>query len=309
MSPSIQRFSMLSVFLAVCLALCSQAKADGAWQGPIVDAHSQVDEKTDLAAIVPLLDEAGVTKVILSTRFNQPSSDVTALASKHPDRIIPAAKTKTKAFMRGQEKYRKLFKEELGAYDYKAMAEVIMWHAAKKSVGAGKAAMDPDAPRVNEMVKFARAKGWPFVAHIEFAAMGLDANDYMEKFEALVAANRDVPFGLIHMGQLGADDAARLLPLHPNLFFITSHCNPVTNAASNLPWTRMFRGSEIDQPWKDLIIAFPDRFVLAFDNVFHFHWESSFIPQVKLWRDALATLPDETAHALAHGNAERLWKL
>ena len=31
--------------------------------------------------------------------------------------------------------------------------------------------------------------------------------------------------------------------------------------------------------------------------------------QVDLWRKALGKLPDEVAHAVAHGNAERLWKL
>ena len=285
------------------------AKAISGWQGPIIDVHSQVDENTNLDEIVPLLDRAGVVQVILSTRFNQPSSDVIALAARYPDRIIPAAKTKSKAFMKNGGEFPGIFHQEIGNFDYRAMAEIIMWHAAKKGVGAGKAAMNPDDARVATMVDIARQKSWPFVAHVEFAAMGWDKSGYMEKFEALVSANRDLPIGMMHMGQLDAEDAARLLPLHPNLFFITSHSNPITTAASKLPWTRMFDGSELAPRWRDLLLAYPDRFVLAFDNVFDFHWRDKFLPQVEVWRKALAALPDDVAHALAHGNAERIWKL
>ncbi|HJO75783.1 MAG TPA: amidohydrolase family protein [Rhodospirillales bacterium] len=284
------------------------ADAEG-WQGPIIDAHSQIDQKTNLETIVPMLNQAGVAQVILSTRFNQPSSDVIEFAALHLDRIIPAAKTKSKAFMKGRKAFPGIFHKELKKYDYRAMAEIIMWHAAKKGVGAGKAAMDPDDRRVSIMLDIARQKGIPFIAHVEFAGMGWDKSDYMEKLEAMVAANRDVPIAMIHMGQLGADDVGRLLPLHPNLYFITSHSNPVTTAKSKIPWTEMFYGSVLAERWQKLIVDNPDRFILAFDNVFYFQWEETFLPQVKVWRKALAALPNEVAHALAHGNAERLWKL
>jgi predicted TIM-barrel fold metal-dependent hydrolase len=279
------------------------------WQGPIIDAHSQVDGKTDLASLIPLLDQAGVARVILSTRFEQPSSDVTELAQRHPERIIPAAKTKSKAFMKGHASFPDVFYRELKLYPYRAAAEVIMWHAAKKGVGAGKAAMEPDDPRVLTMIKIARQQGWPYIAHIEFAAMDWDKSGYMEKFETLLEDNRDIPVGLIHMGQLDLEDVVRLLPRHPNLFFITSHSNPVTTSSSKLPWTRMFMDDDLISEWRDLIINNPTRFVLAFDNVFSFHWEQKFMPQVKLWREVLAKFPGDVAHALAHGNAERLWDM
>jgi hypothetical protein len=279
------------------------------WQGPIIDAHSQVDQNTNLSKIVPLLNQAGVARAVLSTRFGQPTADILKLAARHPDRIFPAAKTKTKAFMKGHSGFPGDFYSEIKRADFRAMAEIIMWHAAKKAVGAGQATMDPDDSRVKIMMKTARQKGWPFIAHVEFAVMGFDKGRYMKKFETFLSKNRDVPIGLIHMGQLNAKDAARLLPKHPNLFFITSHCNPVTTANSKLPWTKMFKWSKLAPAWEALILSYPDRFVLAFDNVFSFHWVGTFMPQVLVWRKALSKLPDKTAHALAHGNAERLWKL
>jgi hypothetical protein len=30
---------------------------------------------------------------------------------------------------------------------------------------------------------------------------------------------------------------------------------------------------------------------------------------MKYWRKAMADLPDDVAHAIAHGNAERLWRI
>lgn len=282
---------------------------EGLWQGPIIDVHSQIDADTDLSSIVPMLDQAGVSKVILSTRFKQPSTDVLAFAARYPDRIIPAAKTKTRSFTKGKANYADLFKKELGNYDYRAIAEVIMWHAAKKGVGAGESTMDPSDPRASMMLEASRQKGIPFIAHIEFRAMGSKKSEYLENLEAVIAANRDVPIGLIHMGQLDAKDAERLLPKHPNLFFITSHCNPIAYRHNKQPWTRMIINSGFAPEWHKLVLAHPDRFVLAFDNVFYFHWNDMFLPQVEVWRKVLATIPGAHAHAIAHGNAERLWNL
>jgi len=231
------------------------------------------------------------------------------LVTRHPDRIVPAAKTKTKAFMKGWGGFPYDFYKEIKRFNFRAMAEIIMWHAAKTSVGAGKATLDPDDRRLEPLMKTARQKGWPFIAHVEFAAMGSLKSRYMKKFKAFLSTNHDVPIGMIHMGQLDAKDAAQLLPKHPNLFFVTSHCNPVTTKTSRFPWTKMFKGEQLAMAWKELVLRFPDRFVLAFDNVFHFHWENKFLPQVLIWRKALLGLPDRVAHTLAHGNAERLWKL
>ncbi len=279
------------------------------WQGPIIDAHSQVDQKTNLSDIVPLLDEAGVSRVILSTRFSQPTADILSLAARYPDRIFPAAKTKTKAFMKGKGGFPNDFYDEIKRSEFIAMAEIIMWHAEKKGVGAGKASMNPDDPRIELMMNMARQKGWPFIAHVEFSAMGFEKARYMKKFEAFLTANQDMAIGMIHMGQLKAKDAARLLQKYSNLFFITSHSNPVTAKSSRLPWTNMFKGEQLAPAWKELLLRFPDRFVMAFDNVFNFHWEGKFLPQVLVWRKALRELPEEVSHALTHGNAERLWKL
>ena len=71
----------------------------------------------------------------------------------------------------------------------------------------------------------------------------------------------------------------------------------------------MFEGKRLLADWKKLMIEHPDRFILGFDNVWPEHWSQYYLDQIKLWREAIKELPLEVAHAFAHGNAERLWRL
>ena len=131
----------------------------------------------------------------------------------------------------------------------------------------------------------------------------------MAEMKALLIQNPQTVFALIHMAQLDPGDVAELIAAHPNLVFLTSHANRLVVAGSKQPWTDMFLGSAIAPAWRALIVQHPDRFVLAFDNVWPEHWSEKYVEQVALWREALSKLPTDVAHAVAHGNAERLWNL
>lgn len=75
------------------------------------------------------------------------------------------------------------------------------------------------------------------------------------------------------------------------------------------PWTGEFSGKNIAPKWRSRMEAYPRRFILAFDNVWPANWGTFYLKQAALWQKALAELPPDVAHAMAHGNAERLWKL
>jgi hypothetical protein len=71
----------------------------------------------------------------------------------------------------------------------------------------------------------------------------------------------------------------------------------------------MFKERRLRPEWLKLIAEYPDRFVFALDNVFSIFWTpKSYLGKMDMWWRALADLP-AAAHALAHANAERLWKL
>jgi len=111
------------------------------------------------------------------------------------------------------------------------------------------------------------------------------------------------------MGQLNHVAVRQLIEVHGNIYFITSHSNPIAVKKSSQPWINMFDGDRLSADWRQLMTDHPDRFILGFDNVWAEHWGQFYLDQVTLWRKAINELPVEVAHALAHGNAERLWHL
>ncbi|MFC1940046.1 hypothetical protein ACFLXO_05115 [Chloroflexota bacterium] len=71
----------------------------------------------------------------------------------------------------------------------------------------------------------------------------------------------------------------------------------------------MFEGNKLSSDWKQLMIDYPERLILGFDNVWAEYWGQLYLDQIALWREAIKELPVEVAHAFAHGNAERLWHM
>jgi len=167
----------------------------------------------------------------------------------------------------------------------------------------------PDDGRVLAALNYALDKKWPFVVHIEFASAESQRDEFMTKLEALLVQYPEHPFVLIHMGQLNHVEVQQLIEAHSNIYFITSHSNPIAVNKSKQPWTNMFDGNHLSADWKQLMIKHPDRFILGFDNVWAEDWGQFYLDQITLWREAIKELPVEVAHAFAHGNAERLWHL
>jgi predicted TIM-barrel fold metal-dependent hydrolase len=291
--------------LLVAVAVAPGARAADV---PIIDAHSQVDHEVDLAKVIELMNRAGVVRTILSARGRVTTEETAAFAARHPHRITAAVRTKGWPYARNEARYYRDLQKQLAMPEFRAMAEVILWHA-KKGDKAPEWIVSLKAEQAQAALKAAIGRGWPFIAHYEFAAAGEARPRLMAEFEAALTSHRGHPFVLIHMGQLPPEEARRLIATHPNLYFLVSHSNSVTVPRSQQPWINMFEGDRLAAPWKSLILQYPDRFVLNFDNVFAEHWGDFYLEQVKLWRGALKELPEEVANAVAHGNAERLWRL
>ena len=295
------------VLLAAALMVVATATAD---ELPLIDAHSQLPSPETAADVIGLMDRAGIVKTILSFRGTGKAGDVIALWRQYPGRIVPSIKTKGKHYVKGNDKFFSNLARMLKNPAFGAMGELILWHA-QKGDKAPQQIVAIDSPQVQEALKGAITKGWPFVIHIEFAAARKagDAEPLMAKLKALLKAHPDHPFAMIHMGQLQAVEVGALIAKHPNIYFITSHANPLTVVRSSQPWTNMFEGERLAPAWKALMSDQPDRFIFGIDNVWPEHWGEKYIEQVALWRKALTELPHEAAHAIGHRNAERLWNL
>ena len=297
--------------LVVCALWLVMAPWHSAAELYLIDSHSQIDQYIAIEEIIPLMDEAGVFRTILAARDRRAPEDVIALARRYPARITPAVRIK------GQKVAAIEKQTEQGTYG--AMAEVLMWHREKTRhvvtrkdgtiVAPPRVVMPPDDPTVAKLLALTRKKGWPFIAHIEFASAGADREPFMEKFEDLLRRHPDHPFVLIHMGMLGFEDVRRLIETHPNIHFIPAHSDPFSVKKSDNPFTKMFKGGLLAPAWKALVNRHSDRFILGFDMVWSREWQRHYVKEVGLWRKALNDLPDLVARAVAHGNAERLWRL
>ena len=131
----------------------------------------------------------------------------------------------------------------------------------------------------------------------------------MAQLEEMLTQHPNHPFVLIHMGQLDHLAVRKLINSHDNIYFIASHSNPVVVSQSRQPWVNMFDGNLLSADWQQLMVDHPDRLILGFDIVWPEDWGQFYLDQVTLWRNAMNELPPDVAHAFAHGNAERLWRL
>ena len=67
---------------------------------------------------------------------------------------------------------------------------------------------------------------------------------------------------------------------------------------------------EFAPDWAALLARHPERFIFALDMVRDKHWrKKKYRRAVRYFRRALSRLPAAAARAIAHGNAERLWRL
>ena len=274
-----------------------------------VDAHSQFDSEVDAELILNRMDEGGVYKTILATRRQRKPREVAELAEQYPDRIVASVRTKGKHYAKGSKKYFKKLKKQVKSGRFSAMAELLIFHA-QKGGKADEVRIDVDDKRIRKSLEYAIEQEWPFVVHFEFASLrGGDRDDYMEGLKELLSSNSEHPFALIHMGQLPHEDVGALIKAHENIYFLTSHADPVSAVDSKQPWINMMDKDKFKPQWKQLITQHPDRFVFALDNVWGWQWQDTYMKHIKLWRSALSELPEGVANSVAHGNAERLWKL
>ncbi len=309
------RLTCLISALMLAVSPASEVRAQELY---FIDAHSQVDQDVDAKTIIANMKAAGVHLTILSVRSGRKPNFVIQLSAKFPERIVPSVTTKMWGYIidsqKPHKKYHKALKAQVKSGKFRAMSEVLMVHSGCPKAKCPPVLVRPNDRRVTAALEAAVANGWPFIAHIEFGSLSSsERQGFMDGFEAMLKQHPQHPFALIHMGQLEARDATRLIKAHKNIHFLAAHSNPISNLAGggHKAWIEMFDGSSLKPEWQKLITDHSDRFVFALDNVWGKHWNDRdyYINQVALWRKALGELPSAVANAVAHGNAERLWKL
>lgn len=298
------------LLLAVLLLSTSSLNLAFASELYFIDAHSQLDHTiANPELLIEQMDEHGVYRTILAARSRRQPNEIADFADQYPQRIVPAVRTKSGAYIKDNSKYYRKMKKQLRDGRFKAMAEILLYHAQKGDM-APEVIVFPNDPRVKFAYSAAVEKNWPFVIHIEFASLqGERRQQFMQGMKKLLEDNPKQAIALNHLGQLSASELAPLLMQYQNLHVLTAHANPAIIEHSNQPWINMFEGMTLSPEWKELVIQYPKQFVFALDNVWERHWREFYPKQMDYWKSAMDDLPDEVAHAVAHGNAERLWHL
>jgi hypothetical protein len=305
----IKGFFRFGIIISIFVVLLHVTSSPGG-ELYFIDAHSQVDQNVvPLNKIIALMENAGVRHTILSARGNLKGDSLLKLSKENPGRVTPALRTKGDPYDTGSKKYYELLKKQIATKQYHAIAEVLLYHA-KKGNKAPEVIVFPDDKRVQVSLNYAIENGWPFVVHIEFAALnGEMRKKFMRAFKQMLGQHPEHPFVLTHMGQLSRERCQRLIENHNNVYFHTGWSTPVAVESSNQPWTNVFNGTHLAPEWKDLFIKYPHKFIFALDNVFTEHWSDLYIKQMNYWQSGLNELPTDIAHLIAHGNAERLWHI
>lgn len=310
------RWSLAFTIVGLTLGLCGVARGqDGDLY--LIDAHAQIDDSVDFSTAIHLMDQAGIRCVILTPVGRRTPREVVQFSRDYPGRVLPSVRTKVPAYLSNNGNLDQALRRQADTGNFGAIAELLMYHAAKRRGAAENRALEtiiyPSDPRVQTALQLAIEQKWPLVVHIEFSSPGIpDRARFMRELEAMLDAHSDEPFVLTHMGQLRSAEVLRLIEAHPNIYFLTSRSDPLIiglAGGKRQPWVNMFHADGLADDWKRLMVRYPERFALAFDNVWPEFWSDLYVQRARLWRHALSELPAGAAQSIAHGTAERLWKI
>lgn len=282
-----------------------------------IDAHGQLDAATNSDKLLNLMDRGGVYRSLVSAQKGRSWESVADMALAQPQRIVAAAVIKGGGYHGGgavSSEFFERLQQQAAHPGIGAMAETLIVHD-----GLGGRAyhvkVDFDDSMVQAALQLAKNKGWPFLIHLEFPALSTgEQQAYLDKLSRFLTATAPQPVVLMHMGLLEEPLLRPLLATHINLHVLTSHATPQHNgqgSRSNAkPKISIFEGGRLKPEWRQLFLDYPRRFVFALDNVDRQFWENQpYLAQMTLWWAAMGALPEPVAHAIAHGNAERLWQL
>ena len=301
-----------TLFFFATLIFAAQSGAQTHRDLYFIDAHSQIDHNAGgLKIVLEQMDANNVRTTLLSARGNRNWREIVDWSKEYPTRIVPLVRSKGQAYEDSTPRYFKMVRKQIATGRFSGAAEILIFHAQKGNK-APEVVVDLDDERVSVLLTESLKQDWPVVIHIEFAALnGRDRRRHMEALAALLKKHPGHPFVLIHMGQLHHQQVQALIESHPNLYFLTSHTDPESVSSARQPWVNLctLSGARFKDSWRNLLVAHSERFVFALDNVWEEHWHDSYSRKMAYWQQALSALPANVAHLIAHGNAERLWKL
>jgi hypothetical protein len=274
---------------------------------PIIDLHFHPDPGWGGEALERLFDQLGVR----AAGNGAAGADNVALAEaeRHPGRIIPFSGGQTIRTLINQygsrvwnlqvaevETYLGELEARIRDGSYKGIGEIHVNNFQSNIIGSPQYRWPADAALMQRLWGMSVAYDVPLSIHMDAEA------ESVAQMERLLASDRRGTWIWAHTGHY-ADPALvrRLLSAHPNLYCELSYR---TSASPGRVTTAMDNGGTLLPAWRELLEAFPDRFVIGTD--LSFPSPAAYSAHMALWRRILQQLSPETAAKLAVVNAERL---
>jgi hypothetical protein len=336
---------LIKMLLALNLVLMGSSafgQISKLYTGTLIDAHSQVRCDIDPIEVGQLIESANVDYVLLSASgCNKREKFFSDMVTQH-ENLASVVSKHDKSFglagmknLNGDGRWHPeaLIKAvDIGdKADFKGVAEILIQHAVWDG---GDARLRTDGVQLKitdkeflDAVRFIKKRDVPVIIHIEFNDSADKREKTIEELKSLLTEFPDQPFALIHIGQASPEIASNLLSSHKNIYFLTSMTsgfNQIVTRGKQVHhqsgWETFYEVSgknmkqHVSNPewrpvWRDLVLAYPNNFVLAFDNVFAGNWRNRLPRDILIWRRGLDQLPPDIANKVACDNAKRLWKL
>lgn len=280
---------LASVLLA--FALTSSVAAAEPYRGPVIDAHSHLPNPQALEPLLAAMDRHRITRVALLGVGGVQKDDlawIEAAARKHPERVIPFAPVPDPMAADAATRLDAL----LATGRFRGAGEVHVHQASRKI------RRDLDAPPFRALLDVCARHGVPLVVHDELT------RETTAELERALARNRKAIIVLAHAGSGEPTALAGLLGRHENLYLDVSGMH-FLRAPALAP-----EKGPLAPGWKSLLTQHPDRILAGLDVWAVQLFKPEMLDRLMTWtRRVLGELPPETAERIAHGNAERLFRL
>jgi predicted TIM-barrel fold metal-dependent hydrolase len=292
-----------------CAAPVNYKPMSDAERFPLVDAHSHyVAVREPMAEdLIEAMNTAGIKGMVL---FEPSNRGATRLAKRFPGRFGASYQGPLGIDRRREEmsygmdpeiaqqiaaEYEKVLRFGV----YRGLGEIPTYHPGRPVPIA------PDSPLILKLLELAGQYGVPINIHCTASDRGATR---------MAQALQRHPKTTVIWAHGGSrlSEVSNFLRDYPNLYFDLSTLHP--------PWplrggrTHLAYRGVIDRTWRELLEAYPDRFLVAFDFGTGFGGAIQSTPLSaarevgEFFQSVLAQLTPSTARKIAYENAERLYK-
>jgi len=304
-----------------------------AYSGPLIDGHAHWGNAFVTEAVLERYRSNGVVAQIVMPRYlgvreDPPTTDETVIgiAQSHPGQMFVLAGMQRPDFTfmdwnaptNAAQRILLEIDQKLAQRKVVGIGEVLVRHWAYPGDGGqigrhGEITQSFDSVFIRQIASIAMRHDVPVVIHMEA---------YPELVGQLGRVLNELPqFKLVWAhgcGRLNPLKIQELLENHPALYCDLSNMTNTGGYGSGWPRAELFTSKMEDggvflEPYKKVILNFPDRFFVGMDVAHQSRWVmekgNTFEKRVQRTRELLGQLPIQTARKLAFENAIQIFKI